>query len=117
MNKVLEFITKNVGVILIVLALFSMSELLYFTYTQRVAADCQRGVNREFMETVKARGELFEEDRNSLGDLFASLVQFRDIPGNQEARQAAVDRYFQRQAELDNRLQDFQWPDLERQCN
>lgn len=96
-----------------VLTTLSLVSLLYYVYVERHEAECQRHVNAVFLQTLKDRGDLFEADRNSLYALFDKSIKYRDNPKKQKV---ALKQWQKRRAQLDQRLEQYQYPDLEGRC-
>lgn len=75
------------GIVLLVLALLSVGQGVYFTYQNRQITSCQADYNQQFAAQLAARSEISESDRESLAELFDTWLT-KD-PKN--ARQALED--------------------------
>lgn len=100
-------------ILVVVMTVLSTFSLLFYIYNERQAAECQRQTNTVFLQTLKDRGELFEDDRDALYTLFDASIKNQ---GDPKKMKKALATWQHRRHVLDKRLKQYQYPDLEDTC-
>lgn len=96
------------GLILILLAGFTLAEGWYFLHKQSDSIKCQTQYNKAFLSTLRARSDLSEKDRSNNEEFIASW----GAPSNPEKAKAAAIKYLQTKAEIDAERNRFPFPNL-----
>lgn len=97
-----------IGVILVILAAFTVVQGWYFLHKQGQTVDCQTRYNQAFLETLRARTDLSERDRKNNEEFIASW----GAPGGPDKALAAAIRYLETKAAIDAERNRFPYPDL-----
>jgi hypothetical protein len=100
---------KLVGIFVIVVTLFALAQLLYFTHQQGQITQCQADVNQQFLTTIKERAAINDGDRDTVRNLVAALVSH---PNDQAAAIQAINTYDTENKKLDQERAKFQYPEL-----
>ncbi len=96
---------NRVGVLVTVLALISLSQLLYFTFDNRQRVECQTSVNQAFLQTIKQRSEISDGDREAIRTLIGDLT-------NQNNDKKALEDYYERDRQLQALRDSFSYPEI-----
>lgn len=103
----------KIGIFVVVIALFALGQLLYFTYTQREATNCQSEVNSLFLDTVRQRAAISDGDREAVRDLVAA---FTAPDATRQSVRLAIKTYEQKNEQLDQLRETFEYPDVTDTC-
>lgn len=109
MRKLQSTSLTVVGIVLVLLAAFTLFQGWYFLTKQRESVDCQTQYNKAFLETLHARAELGEKDRQNNQEFITSLGS----PLTPEQGRAAVIKYLENKADIDAERNRFPYPDLD----
>lgn len=99
---------NKIGVLVLVLALASLAQLLFFSYSMRQTIECQSNVNQAFLSTLQARAQIGDGDRDAIRNL---VKDFTSSEG-QDAFNNAVKTYEQKNKQLDALRSSFQYPEI-----
>lgn len=99
---------RSVSVLVIVLTLVMAGQLAWFSYEQRQTTECQARHNQQFIDAIRVRSALADQDRTNLGNLVTAIT---GATNSTESR-AALQKYVETKARIDAEREQAQWPAL-----
>ncbi|GAA2554864.1 hypothetical protein GCM10010423_65050 [Streptomyces levis] len=78
-------VQKYSGVLLLILALLTVANGVYFSVQNRHATRCQAEYNSQFIEQINTRAKISESDRESLVKLVKQVIGSQDRETSRKA--------------------------------
>ena len=100
--------SNRIGVLVLALALASLAQLLFVSYSMRQSVECQSRVNEAFLSTLKSRAQIGDGDRDAVRMLVSDLVAAKTEKQSQEA----IADYNEQNQKLDALRGSFEYPDI-----
>lgn len=100
--------SNKVGVFVLVLALASVAQLLFFSFSMRSTVECQSQVNQAFLSTLKVRAEIADGDREAIRSLVTDITS-ADTDAESEQ---ALTKYYDRDRQLQALRNSFTYPEI-----
>lgn len=101
-------LVRLLGWAMLFLALLTVGTGLYVQAQMRKQTSCQANYNQAFVEQLKARSEITDDDRKSLAELVQSVSTSR----SRAQSAAALKKYLETKAENDKQRAAHPLPDL-----